>query len=176
MTPRSSCRAKEATPPPTNWTPSSSTRTSSPGALAAGRHEFPVNLCLEVHGLEWLGAVLVVCTPASCAKTQHPAGPAAAPCWTEAPWGSLTLKCLTFSCSVLPWAWFWHWERQLFPCLMVRSFKQRSARGDSSSPTTRALCQIMKCFIKERQFSLPVWPLFCSLASCPAAACLSAGL
>lgn len=47
---------------------------------------------------------------------------------------------------------------------MVRSFKQRNAYDNSSHHTSWDLCQIMKCFIKERQFLLPVSSLIALLA------------
>lgn len=61
-----------------------------------------------------------VCTPASCAAMRRPAGPAAAPCWMEAPWASLTLRCRTSSCSAPLWVWCWRWGRQSSPCWTVR--------------------------------------------------------
>lgn len=135
----------------------------------------PASLCVCVFHIArpwWLGALLVVYTPASCATTQPHAGRAAAPCWTEAPWGSLTLKCLTFSCLVLPWAWFWHWERQWFPCLTVSWLILRKAWDNLTAIPSVSI----NCFIRRRPFLPLISSSIWSFASRPAAACLSAGL
>lgn len=73
--------------------------------LRAGHHQAAPGLPLQVRSAAWRrlvvtsgndppppGSVPAAYTPASCATTRPRAGRAAAPCWTEAPWGSSTLK------------------------------------------------------------------------------------